>query len=160
MHAYIHPEYKVHFHDHDHNIALIKLVEPFDLCDSKMNFMDIAPIRLDENYKSCLIFGWQSYVGPSSKVFAKPIQYSQVVMNAWKYCVYMHQGNASLSNVFCTMVEADGEMKACAGNPGSPIVCKNQEHRMVLLGIASWTKFSLDCGGLPSYLSVSIFRYR
>ena len=159
MHAYIHPEYNIKYNDHDHNIALIKLVKPFDVCDSKVRFLDVAPVKLDENYKSCLIFGWQSYVEPTSKVFAKPIQYSQVLLNAWKYCIYMHEGNSSLSNVFCTMIEAKSDIKACAGNPGTPVVCEDQSQRMVLLGIASWTKFSLDCGGLPSYLSVSIFRY-
>ncbi|XP_023289201.1 acrosin-like [Orussus abietinus] len=158
--TYIFPQFVSYskVRDHDHNIALLKLVQAFDMCDSKVRLLDIAPVRLDDNYKSCLIFGWQSYVAPTAKVLAKPVQYSEVILNSWKLCMYMLKSNASYGNVFCTMIEAEDGMKACAGNPGSPVVCEDQYQRMVLLGIASWSNFSLDCGGLPTYLGVSVFR--
>ncbi|KAG7209863.1 hypothetical protein KM043_011465 [Ampulex compressa] len=56
------------------------------------------------------------------------------------------------------MIASEDGMKACAGNPGSPVVCEDQYHRTMLLGIASWTNFSLECGGPLTYLSVSAFR--
>ncbi|XP_043280142.1 snake venom serine protease BPA-like [Venturia canescens] len=158
--TYIYPQFRGYskFRDYDNNIALLKLVKAFDMCDPKIRLLHIAPMRLDEDYKSCLIFGWQSTVAPSSKVHAKPIQYSQVLLNSWRVCLYMHEGNASFKNVFCTMVEDDNGIRACAGNPGSPVVCEDQYQRMILLGIASWSNYSLECGGLPTYLGVSIFR--
>ncbi|XP_051171537.1 uncharacterized protein LOC127288229 isoform X2 [Leptopilina boulardi] len=120
---------------------------------------NLGPRNHDENYKSCFIFGWESYIGPhSTKVFAKPIQYSEIILNSWKYCAYMYKGNANFLNVFCTMVESAGERMACAGNPGTPVVCQDKNDKMVLLGIASWTKFSFDCGGSPSYLNTHLFR--
>lgn len=154
------------------------------MCDEKVRLLDIAPVRLDDNYRSCMIFGWQSYVSPSAKVLARPVQYAAVVLNSWKICNYMFKGaykqmpiilfldivvknfcavnmmigNTSYSNVFCTMIEENEGVRACSGNPGSPVVCEDQHMRMVLLGIASWTNYSLDCGGLPSYLGVSVFR--
>lgn len=158
--TYIYPQFRGYSksRDYDNNIALLKLAKAFDICDPKVRLLDIAPVRLDDDYKSCLIFGWQSTVAPSSKVHAKPIQYSQVLLNSWRVCMYMHEGNASFKNVFCTMVEDANGIRACAGNPGSPVVCEDQYQRMVLLGIASWSNYSLDCGGLPTYLGVSIFR--
>lgn len=117
------------------------------------------PRNHDENFKSCFIFGWESYVGlQSKKVFAKPIQYSEIIVNSWKNCAYMYKGNASFLNVFCTMVDTAGERLACAGNPGTPVVCQEQNDKMLLLGIASWTKFSFDCGGSPTYLNTHLFR--
>ena len=146
--------------DYDNNIALLKLVRPFDMCDPNVRLLDIAPVRLDDDYKNCMIFGWQSTVGvaPSSKVHAKPVQYSHVFLNSWRVCMYLHEGNASYRNVFCTVIDDEQGIRVCAGNPGSPVVCEDQEKRMVLLGIASWSNFSLDCGGLPTYLGVSVFR--
>ncbi|KAK1129500.1 hypothetical protein K0M31_019223 [Melipona bicolor] len=58
------------------------------------------------------------------------------------------------------MVEFKDEMKACAGNPGSPVVCENQNHEIAVVGIASWTNFSLDCGDLPTYIDLGAFRYK
>ncbi|XP_076661387.1 uncharacterized protein LOC143365252 [Halictus rubicundus] len=110
---------------------------------------------------SCFIFGWQSYLSPSSRVFAKPIQYNEVILNSWKLCTYMIKVNTNYTNhtnVFCTMVEFKDGMKACAGNPGSPVVCENQYHEIAILGIASWSNFSLECGDLPTYLDLGIFR--
>lgn len=158
--TYIYPKFQAYskYHDYENNIALLKLVKAFDMCDSKVRLLDIAPVRLDDDYKSCLIFGWQSTVAPTSKVLAKPVQYSKVLLNSWRVCVYMHEGNASYRNVFCTMIDDENGIRACAGNPGSPVVCEDQYQRMVLLGIASWSNFSLDCGGLPTYLGVSVFR--
>lgn len=160
MHAYIFPKFNTQ--DPNNNIALVKLMRPFNLCDAEFPFLDLGPPRNhDENFKSCFIFGWESYVGlQSKKVFAKPIQYSEIIVNSWKNCAYMYKGNASFLNVFCTMVDTAGERLACAGNPGTPVVCQEQNDKMLLLGIASWTKFSFDCGGSPTYLNTHLFRYR
>lgn len=128
------------------------------MCDERVQLLDVAPVRLGNAYKKCLIFGWQSYVAPSTKVLAKPIQYSEVLLNSWKVCTYVLKGNTSYNNVFCTMVEAEDGLKACAGNPGSPVVCEDHNQKMTLLGIASWSNFSLECGGIPTYLAVSLFR--
>lgn len=158
--TYIFPKYRSYSStpDHEHNVALLKLTEPFHMCDERVKLVEIAPVELDDDYKTCLIFGWQSYVSPSTKVLAKPIQYSKVLLNTWKLCMYMLKGNISYNNVFCTMIESDNGIKACAGNPGSPVVCQNQHQRMILLGVASWSNFSLDCDGIPTYLGVSVFR--
>lgn len=135
----------------------MKLNKSFDMCNSKIILPNI-PVKYDNNYAPCLIFGWQSYVSPSSKVLAKPIQYNEVILNSWKLCTYMIKTSANYTNVFCAMVEFKDEMKACAGNPGSPVVCKNQHRETALLGIASWTNFSLECGDLPTYLDLDTFR--
>ncbi|XP_046143501.1 uncharacterized protein LOC114875582 [Osmia bicornis bicornis] len=135
----------------------MKLTKPFDMCNGKVILPNI-PGKYNNNYTPCLIFGWQSYVSPSSKVLAKPIQYSEVILNSWKLCTYMIKTSVNYTNVFCAMVEFKDEMKACAGNPGSPVVCENQHRETSLVGIASWTNFSLECGDLPTYLDLDAFR--
>ncbi|CAK9813188.1 OVCH2 [Anthophora plagiata] len=157
--TYIYPMYQAYsvLPDRDYNIALLKLTKPFDICHSKIILPNVQPIKYD-NYKLCLIFGWQSYVSLSSRVLAKPIQYYEVILNTWKMCTYMIKANKNYTNIFCTMVEFKDEIKACAGNPGSPVVCENQNRETALLGIASWTNFSLDCGDLPTYLDLDAFR--
>ncbi|XP_054001587.1 uncharacterized protein LOC128888597 [Hylaeus anthracinus] len=158
--TYIHPRYEAYsvLPDRSHNIALLKLIKPFDMCNTEVILPNVTPVSYDNNYISCLIFGWQSYVPPSLKVFAKPIQYNEVFLNSWKLCTYMIKTNVNYTNVFCTMVEFEDEMKACAGNPGSPVICENQYHEIAVLGIASWTNFSLECGNLPTYLDLGEFR--
>nr|XP_012137552.1 PREDICTED: mite allergen Der p 3-like [Megachile rotundata] len=157
--TYIHPHYEPYsvLPDRDYNIALMKLNKSFDMCNSKIILPNI-PVKYDTNYAPCLIFGWQSYVSSFSKVLAKPIQYSEVILSSWKLCTYMIKTSTNYTNVFCTMVEFKDEMKACAGNPGSPVVCENQHHETALLGIASWTNFSLECGDLPTYVDLDAFR--
>ncbi|KOC61135.1 Ovochymase-2 [Habropoda laboriosa] len=132
--TYIYPMYQAYsvLPDRDYNIALMKLTKPFDICRNKIILPNVQPIKYD-NYKLCLIFGWQSYVSLSSRVLAKPIQYYEVILNTWKM--------------------------SCAGNPGSPVVCENQNRETALLGIASWTNFSLECGDLQTYLDLDAFRY-
>ncbi|KOX79469.1 Transmembrane protease serine 11D [Melipona quadrifasciata] len=132
--TYIYPTYKAYsvLPDRDHNIALLKLTKPFDMCHNKIILPNIMSVKYDNDYKLCLIFGWQSYVSLSSKVLAKPIQYYEVILNSWKM--------------------------SCAGNPGSPVVCENQNHEIAVVGIASWTNFSLDCGDLPTYIDLGAFR--
>lgn len=147
------------FPDRDYNIALLKLTKPFDTCPNEIILPGIVPVKYDDNYKLCLIFGWKSYVSPSSKVLAKPMQYHEVILNSWKMCTYMIKTSANYTNVFCAMAELKDDMKACAGNPGSPVVCKNENHETALVGIASWTNFSLECGDLPTYLDLDAFRY-
>ncbi|XP_033331595.1 glandular kallikrein, prostatic [Megalopta genalis] len=159
--TYIHPDYDVYsiLPDRDHNIALLKLVEPF-VCDAKITLPNVKRVDSD-NYTSCFIFGWQSYLPPSSKVFAKPMQYNEVIINSWKSCTRMIKANTNYTNytnVFCTMVEFKDGMEACAGNPGSPVVCENHYREIAVLGIASWSNFSLECGDLPTYLDLSIYR--
>ncbi|XP_015595395.1 tonin-like [Cephus cinctus] len=158
--TYIFPEYKAYANhpDYGNNVALIKLVQAFDICNENVRLLDIAPLTLDDNYKSCMIFGWQSYIALNDKILAKPVYYSQVFLNSWKLCAYMLRGNASYNNVFCSMVEIKDDMKACAGNPGSPVVCENQFQRMVLVGIATFSNFSLSCDDFPIYLGVNAFR--
>lgn len=160
--TYIHPDYDSYseFQDYEHNIALLKLSEPYELSKSD-RLLQMGPLRADDNYKSCLVFGWQSTVFPNSRVFAKPVQYTEVLPNAWKICTYAQGIYGPISNrenIFCAMIESEEGLKACAGNPGSPVVCENQHGRSVLLGIASWTNYSLYCEGLPTYLSVAPFR--
>ncbi|XP_034180459.2 glandular kallikrein, prostatic [Osmia lignaria lignaria] len=157
--TYIHPHYEPYsvLPDRDYNIALMKLTKPFDMCNGKVILPNI-PVKYNNNYTPCLIFGWQSYISPSSKVLAKPIQYSEVILNSWKLCTYMIKTSVNYTNVFCAMVEFKDEMKACAGNPGSPVVCENQHRETSLVGIASWTNFSLECGDLPTYLDLDAFR--
>lgn len=162
--TYIYPDYDAYsiLPDHDHNIALLKLIEPFDVCDSRITLPNIKAIDSSNDYTSCFIFGWQSYLSTSSRVFAKPIQYNEVILNSWKLCTYMIKVNTNYTNhtnVFCTMVEFKDGMKACAGNPGSPVVCENQYREIAILGIASWSNFSLECGDLPTYLDLGRFRY-
>ncbi|KAK9301512.1 hypothetical protein QLX08_006139 [Tetragonisca angustula] len=158
--TYIYPTYKAYsvLPDRDHNIALLKLIKPFDMCHNKIILPNIMSVKYDDDYKLCLIFGWQSYVSLSSKVLTKPIQYYEVILNSWKMCTYMIKTNKNYTNVFCAMVEFKDEMKACAGNPGSPVICENQNHEIALVGIASWTNFSLDCGDLPTYIDLGAFR--
>lgn len=69
--------------DRSHNIALLKLIEPFDMCNTKITLPNVVPVNFDNSYTSCLIFGWQSHVSLSSKVFAKPIQYHEVILNSF-----------------------------------------------------------------------------
>ncbi|XP_012245818.1 uncharacterized protein LOC100750051 [Bombus impatiens] len=128
------------------------------MCHNKIILPKVVPVKYDDDYKLCLIFGWQSYVAPSSKVLAKPVLYYEVILNSWKMCTYMIKTNTTYTNVFCTMVEFKDEMRACAGNPGSPVICENQKHEIALVGIASWTNFSLECGDLPTYIDVGAFR--
>ncbi|XP_043251034.1 uncharacterized protein LOC122396568 [Colletes gigas] len=158
--TYIYPRYEAYsiLPDRSHNIALLKLIKPFDTCNKKIILPNVISVSYDNNYTTCLIFGWQSYVSPSSKVFAKPILYSEVILNSWKLCTYMLKTNVNYTNVFCTMVEFKDEIKACAGNPGSPVICENQYHEIAVVGIASWTNFSLECGDLPTYLDLGAFR--
>lgn len=130
------------------------------MCHNKIILPKIVPVKYDDDYKLCLIFGWQSYIAPSSKVLAKPVLYYEVILNSWKMCTYMIKTNTTYTNVFCTMVEFKDEMRACAGNPGSPVVCENKKHEIALVGIASWTNFSLECGDLPTYIDVGAFRYK
>ncbi|XP_015113462.1 serine protease hepsin [Diachasma alloeum] len=160
--TYIHPNYDFYseFQDFEHNIALLKLSEPYEISKNDKP-LQIGPLRIDDTYKSCLVFGWQSTVFPNSRVFAKPVQYIEVLPNAWKICTYAQGIYGPISNrenIFCGMIESDEGLKACAGNPGSPVVCENQYGRSILLGIASWTNYSLYCDGLPTYLSVAPFR--
>lgn len=157
--TYIHPRYEAYsaYPNRDCNIALLKLIEPFQMCNTKIHLPNIVSVKHDNNYK-CLIFGWQSYIS-ASKVLAKPIRYSEVIINSWKLCAYMLKTNANYTNVFCTMVEFTEDIKACAGNPGSPVICENQYHESTLLGIASWTNFSLECGVFPTYIELDEFRY-
>lgn len=128
------------------------------MCHDKIVLPKVVPVKYDDDYKLCLIFGWQSYVSPSSKVLAKPIQYYEVILSSWKMCTYMTKTNTNYTNLFCAMVEFKDEMKACAGNPGSPVVCENQNHETALVGIASWTNFSLECGNFPPYIDLGGFR--
>ncbi|XP_076766394.1 mite allergen Der p 3 [Xylocopa sonorina] len=159
--TYIYPTYEAYsiLPDRDHNIALLKLTKPFDMCHNKLSLPNVVPVKYDDDYKLCLIFGWQSYVSPSSKVLAKPIQYEEVILNSWKMCTYMIKINTNYTNVFCAMVELKNEMKACAGNPGTPVVCEKHNRERALVGIASWTNFSLECGDLPTYLDLAPFKY-
>lgn len=138
----------------------MKLTKPFNIYHNKIILPNIVPVKYNDNYKLCLIFGWQSYVSPSLKVLAKPIQYHEVFLNSWKMCTYMIKTYTNYTNLFCTMVEYKDEIIACAGNPGSPVVCENQNHEIALVGIASWTNFSLECGDLPTYIDLGSFRYK
>lgn len=138
----------------------MKLTKPFNIYHNKIILPNIVPVKYNDNYKLCLIFGWQSYVSPSLKVLAKPIQYHEVFLNSWKMCTYMIKTYTNYTNLFCTMVEYKDEIIACAGNPGSPVVCENQNHEIALVGIASWTNFSLECGDLPAYIDLGSFRYK
>ncbi|XP_066588839.1 glandular kallikrein, prostatic-like [Prorops nasuta] len=157
--TYVHPQYQAYsaIPDYDYNIALLKLVQPLAILNP-LSYLELAPLKLDNNYKACLIFGWQSILTPNSKLWAKPIMYHEVFLNSWKLCSYMAKDNNSYSNVFCTLTNSVDEPKICAGNPGSPVVCQDQFNKSFLLGIASWTKFSLDCGEFPKYLSINSFR--
>lgn len=159
--TYIYPQYEAYsvFPDRDSNIALLKLVEPFAVCNIKIILPNIVPVSYDDNYKSCLIFGWQSYISPTSKVLAKPIQYNEVTFNSWKVCAHIIKTNENYTNLICAMVKFKNEMKACAGNPGSPLICEDKYDQIALLGIASWTNFSLECGDLPTYVDLHTFRY-
>ncbi|XP_017893315.1 uncharacterized protein LOC108632936 [Ceratina calcarata] len=159
--TYIYPTYEAYsvLPDRDHNVALLKLTKPFDMCPNKVTLPDVLPVNYnDDDYRLCLIFGWQSYVSLSSKVLAKPIHYDVVILNSWRMCTYMIKTTTNYTNLFCAMVEFKDEMKACAGNPGSPVVCENQNRETALVGIASWTNFSFECGDLPTYIDLGSFR--
>lgn len=158
--VYIFPQYEAYtvIPDRDYNIALIKLVQPLDICN--LTFPDIIPLKLDYNhFKNCFIFGWESQVSRFGKVLAKPIQYSEVILNSWRTCSFMLKDKLNYTNVFCAMAKCKDGIKACAGNPGSPIICEDPYDRIILLGIATWTNFSLSCNNYPIYLNISTFRY-
>ncbi|XP_053596591.1 kallikrein 1-related peptidase b21-like [Microplitis demolitor] len=148
-------------HDHRHNVALMKLYRPFNLqhlhnsldFSNKTSgmFVNIGATKSINSYDCCFIYGWDSILFSKMRVFTKPIQIVSVQPRDKDACV----NKINDVNIVC----ASGESrKQCAGNPGSPIVCNEPNGNSRVLGIASWTNYSLQCDGSSTYLNLTSFR--
>ncbi|XP_044589110.1 serine protease 58-like [Cotesia glomerata] len=157
--TFIHPQFNMYskVHDHRFNVALMKLYRPFNL--QPLGFLNktagmlvnIGTSKSINTYNCCFIYGWDSIISSTIRVFTKAIQTISVQPRDKEACV----NKINNVNIVC----ASGESrKQCAGNPGSPIVCNEPNGDNRVLGIASWTNFSLQCDDSSTYLNLTSFR--